>query len=307
MFNLSFCSNLLWELRYRYREHQITALSAQLAFFLLLSLFPFLIFLLSIFGRFSLDPDMVLQVLNGILPLDSAVVISEYIKDIVLFDETGYIPVAAIVTLYTASRGVEALIRALNVAYRVECYRGFFKAKLIGILYTFAFMVMTVVLAILSIMGKEFLSLVSYFIPMSAEFISIFSYVRWFFIVGVMVLDILLMYLILPTKKLRFKDVWKGATFAIVFWMLMSYGFSYFVSNFGRYSIIYGSLAAVVILMVWLYFTGIVLMIGAELNSILLDGFVHQSQHRDSDIIKKVLCGMEKRSNNKKGSNKKRK
>ncbi len=69
----------------------------------------------------------------------------------------------------------------------------------------------------------------------------------------------------------------------------MSYGFSYFVSNFGRYSIIYGSLAAVIILMVWLYFTGIVLMIGAELNSILLDGFIHRHEHRDSKVISKVL------------------
>lgn len=289
MKGLSFYGELLWELRYRYREHQITALSAQLAFFLLLSIFPFLIFLLSLLGRFSLDPDMVIQILTGILPMDSAIIISDYIEGIVLFDETGYIPVAAIITLYTASRGVEALTRALNVAYRVDAYRGFLKEKIFGIFHTFSFMVMIVILTLLPIMGEEFLSLVSKFLPLSTEFIHMFAFVRWFFIVAVMIFSILLTYLVLPTKKLRIKEVWKGAALAIVIWTFMSYGFSYFVSNFGRYSIIYGSLAAVIILMVWLYFTGIVIMIGAELNSILIDGFMHRSEHRDSKLIKGVF------------------
>jgi membrane protein len=279
MKNLSFYADLLWELRYRYREHQITALSAQLAYFLLLSIFPFLIFLLSLFGRLSLDPELVINILTEILPMDSAVIISEYIEGIVLFEETGTLPIAALITLYTASRGVEALTRALNVAYRVDEIRGFFKQKIYGILYTFTFIVMIVILTILPIMGEEFLSLVSNFLPLTVGFIEMFSFVRWFFIVGIMVLTIFLIYMVLPTKKLRFKDIWKGAIFAIFMWMLMSYGFSYFVSTFGRYSIIYGSLAAVIILMVWLYLTGIVLMIGAELNSILLDGFMHRQTH----------------------------
>lgn len=280
MKNLSFYADLLWELRYRYRAHQITALSAQLAYFLLLSIFPFLIFLLSLFGRLSLNPELVINILTEILPMDSAVIISEYIEGIVLFEETGTLPIAALITLYTASRGVEALTRALNVAYRVDEIRGFFKQKIYGILYTFTFIVMIVILTILPIMGEEFLSLVSNFLPLTVDFIEMFSFVRWFFIVGIMVLTIFLIYMVLPTKKLRFKDIWKGATFAIFMWMLMSYGFSYFVSTFGRYSIIYGSLAAVIILMVWLYFTGIVLMIGAELNSILLDGFIHRQTQK---------------------------
>lgn len=281
--------DLLWELRYRYREHQITALSAQLAFFLILSMFPFLIVLLSLFGRFSLDPQLIIRILTGILPMDSAVIISEYVEGIVLFEETGFIPVIALVTLYTASRGVEALIRSFNVAYRVSEYKGFFKQKFYGILYTFSFVIIIIVLTILPIMGEEFLSFLSQFLPLTVEFIEIFAFVRWFFILGVMIFSVILIYLVLPTKKLYLKDVWKGSSFAIILWLMMSYGFSYFVSNFGRYSIIYGSLAAVVILMVWLYFTGIVLMLGAEINSILLDGFIHRYEHRDSLVIKKVL------------------
>ncbi len=289
MNNLSFYGDLLWELRYRYREHQIKALSAQLAFFLILSLFPFLIFLLSLFGRFSLDPEMVIRIVTEILPMDSAVIVSEYVEGIVLFEETGYIPIAALITLYTASRGVEALTCAFDVAYRVDEQKGFVKQKLFGVLYTLLFVVMVIILTVLPIMGEEFLSFVGRFLPLSVAFIEQFAFLRWFFIVGVIILTVLLMYWILPSKKLRFKDVWKGATFAIAMWLLMSYGFSYFVSNFGRYSIIYGSLAAVIILMMWLYFTGIVLMIGAEINSILLDGFIHRYEHRDSKVIQHVI------------------
>lgn len=289
MKNLSFYSDILWELRYRYREHQITALSAQLAFFLILSLFPFLIFLLSLFGRFSLDPQVVIRILTGIIPMDSAVIISEYVEDIILYEETSYIPIIGLFTLYTASRGVEALIRAFNVAYRVSDIKGFFKQKLYGIIYTLTFVLMIMILTVLPIMGEEFLSVASQFLPLTMEFIKLFAFVRWFFIAGIMIFTVILMYLILPTKKLRFRDVWKGSTFAIVLWLIMSYGFSFFVSNFGRYSIIYGSLAAVIILMVWLYFTGIILMIGAELNSIFLDGFIHRQEHRDSRVINKVI------------------
>lgn len=277
MKNISFNAEFLWELKYRYKAHQITALSAQLAYFLLLSICPFLIFLLSLFGRLSLNPELVIDLLTEILPMDSAMIISDYIEGIVLFEETGTLPIAALITLYTASRGVEALIRALNVAYRVDEIQGVFKQKIYGILYTLTFIVMIVILTILPIMGEEFLSLVSYFLPLSLDFIELFSFVRWFFIVGIMLLTIFLIYKILPTKKLAFKDIWKGATVAVVMWMLMSYGFSYFVSTFGRYSIIYGSLAAVIILMVWLYLTGIVLMLGAEVNSILLEGFIHRA------------------------------
>lgn len=300
MNNLSFYSDLLWELRYRFRQHQITALSAQLAFFLILSMFPFLIFLLSMFGRFSLNPELVIQIVTRLLPMDSAMIISDYLEGIVLFEESSYLPIAALITLYTASKGVEALIRAFNVAYRVESHKGFVMQKLSGVLYTFTFVVMIVILTVLPIMGEEFLSFVSRFLPLSVAFIEQFAFLRWFFIVGVMIFTILMMYWILPSKKLHLKNVWKGSLFAIVLWMIMSYGFSYFVSNFGRYSIIYGSLAAVVILMMWLYFTGIVLMIGAELNSILLDGFIHRNEDRDSKIIQRVIDKAESKQMRKK-------
>ncbi len=272
--SLDFLHDLFHELNYRYGEHQITALSAQLAYFMLLSLFPFLIFLFSIFAKFSLSTDIIINALENSLPEDSVIMIVDYLQSMVLIDNSRYLTIAAIATLYAASKGVEAITRALNVAYRVEENPSFIKQKFFGMLYTVSFMIILLILTILPILGREFLSLLSLVFPMSLEFIEEVVFIKWVSTFVVIIIAVTMIFLVLPNKKLKFSEIWQGALFTIVSWSLMSYGFSYFVSNFGRYSIIYGSLAAVIILMLWLYFTGLVIIIGAELNSIVIDGYI---------------------------------
>lgn len=268
---------LLKEIKYRYQKHNISALSAQLSFFLILSLFPFLIVIFSLFGTFSLDQNLLMKIILSILPKDSGLVISNYMEEIVLFESVSYVPIFVLGTLIAASRGVDALRRAMNVAYLVSTPIRYWKQKLYGILYTVLILAFIVTLTLLSVAGSEVLKFVSQFLPISVTFMKKFALIRWIVIPLVILSLVSLIFLVLPSKKIKIKNILPGAIFSVLSWSGMSVGFSYFVSNIANYTLVYGSLAALMILMLWLYLTGILLILGAEINSIFLEGEIRGS------------------------------
>jgi len=258
------------EMRRRYKEHHITAFSAQMSYFFILSLFPFLIFLVSLIGFFSIDDTWVVSNLTNMIPKEAAQIILDYIKELASAG-TSVISVSIIATLWTASKAINALMRALNIVYEVRESRGYFTIRFLGMFYTILFALAIVLALVLPSMGRDFFDLLIRYVKIPQGFIDMFTSLRWTGVLLFLGFVIGTTHVILPNTKISVKTALPGTIFSLLGWIILSFGFSYFVQNFGRFTIVYGSLTAVIVLMIWMYMSSIILMFGGEINHYLLE------------------------------------
>ncbi|MCM3664228.1 YihY/virulence factor BrkB family protein [Mesobacillus subterraneus] len=256
--------SLLGELK----EDRATGLAAQQAYYYMLALFPMLILLIAIVPYLNIDPQKAIDVVNKLLPSESAQLLKDNVVKLVSERNGGLLTFGIIGTIWSASNGMNAFMKAMNIAFDVEETRSFIKARLISIMLTIGLILTLVVALLLPVFGKVILDGIQSFIHIPAPFDIVFSIVRWIVAFVVMAAVIAALYQIAPNKHYPFKHVIPGAIFATVVWQLISLGFSFYVSNFGNYSATYGSLGGVIVLMLWLFLTGLALVLGGEINAI---------------------------------------
>ena len=233
--------------------------AAQASFFIIISVIPFSMLVLSIIKLFiNIDINSILHTINSFAPAAISTFLTETITD--LFTKSGsvqVISVTAVSTLWLASRGVMALYTGLNKVYRSRS-KNYFIGRLISILYTLAF----IAALILTIVFFGFGSKLEYFINSHSPF---FSTLLDFFLRGKIL--IFMIYLTFVFAQLP------GAAFSAVGWMVFSFFYSIYIEHFSNYSFVYGSLAAIVFLMLWLYFCMNIFLFGAQINKMIEDGF----------------------------------
>lgn len=259
--------NFIRSLFYRYIDDEITAMSSQLAYSLLLSFFPFLILLLTILGYSSFKSEDVLAILSNLLPNDVYSLIKKTVVEIVDIKRGGLLSLSMITTIWTASNGFNAVIRGLNKAYDEKEERPFWKVQLTSILCTIGLaLIIIIALALLvfgEIGGNYLIKHFNY--PNLIEYL--IDFVRYFIGLIVMLLVFNAVYKYTPSKRLTFKETFPGAVFTTAGWTLTSFGFSYYVNHFGNYSKIYGSIGAIIALMSWLFLSSVIILIGGEINA----------------------------------------
>jgi membrane protein len=250
-------------------DDDIFALSSQLAYGLLLSLFPFLIFLFTIFGYLPLDSSEVLVSLKAILPSNVYELI--YTTVIELFDSKkgNLLSFSLIITIWSSSTGLSAVIRGLNRAYNQKETRSFIVLKLSGIIGTLGLTFMIIIAFFLLIVGNIIGLKLTLWLGFNINFNLFWNLMRYFLALILMIFIFAVIYKVTPTVNLTFENVFPGAIFATIGWLLSSLGFAYYVDNFGNYSMVYGSIATIIVLMIWLYISSLVILIGGEINSII--------------------------------------
>ncbi|WEG11851.1 YihY/virulence factor BrkB family protein [Pullulanibacillus sp. KACC 23026] len=250
---------------------QINDLSAQLAFYFLLSLFPLFIFILTLLPFLDINPDPVIQWLVSLAPGEAAALIESNVRPLLTKASGGLLSFGALATLWSASNATSAIFRALNKAYNVEETRPFWKVKLYAILLTVALIFVILITLILPVFGDLILKIVSNFVIIPPIMSSLLNVVRWGTGMVIMVIVLMNLYLFVPDVHLNFRLVLPGAVVATVGWQLISLGFSFYVSQFAHYTSTYGSLGGVIILMLWFFLTGMILMIGGEVNAVFFE------------------------------------
>jgi len=250
----------------------IFALGAQLAYYLILSFFPFLLFLLTIVGFSRLNTAEILVGLSTILPISAYGLIETTVVEVVETQNAGLLGASLILTIWSASSGFRAVIKGLNKAYDIKEKRTFIKRAIVGIVFTLALvLVIMLTLAMLvfgEIIGEQLLKIV----PFKEVIKSIWNISRYLIVVSMMVLIFASIYRYTPAKKVPWREVYSGAIVSTLGWIIVSLGFSYYINNIANYSRLYGSVGAVFILMTWLYITSIILILGAEINSVFRIG-----------------------------------
>ncbi|RFU68391.1 YihY/virulence factor BrkB family protein [Bacillus sp. V59.32b] len=266
------------ELNKKLKRDRATGLASEQAYYYLLALFPLLILLLSILPYLSIEPSRALEILNTFLPSETATVIHDNILEIFSKQNEGLLTFGIVGTIWSASSGMDAFMHSMNIAFDVEETRGFIKTKCISILLTFCLIFAFLVALLLPVFGNLIFSAVYELVFIPDGVVVFLHVIRWLVSVVVIAVVISILYRFAPNRAYRLKQVIPGAFAATVVWLMITVGFTFYVNHYAHYSSTYGSLGAVIVLMLWLYFTGFALVLGGEVNSLF---------HRNSRISKR--------------------
>ncbi|TLS35075.1 YihY/virulence factor BrkB family protein [Pseudalkalibacillus caeni] len=250
------------------KEDRATGLAAEQAYYFMLAIFPLLILALSILPYLQIDPQRATQFIQNVIPGQTGELFREQVVNIVSEKRGGLLTFGIIGTIWSASNGMVAFIRAMNAAFDVDETRSFIKMRLIAIGLTFGLIIALIVTLVLPVFGSLIIDLVNSVINLPEQTQIIFQILRWLLAIAVIALVLSLLYKFAPNKHYPFKEVVPGAVVATIVWQLISLGFSFYVSNFGNYSATYGSLGGIIVLMLWFFLTGLTLVIGGEVNAV---------------------------------------
>lgn len=243
--------------------------AAALAYYSLLSIVPLLIVFASLL-RFLPISDMVsqlLQMLATFMPPDSMQIIDSVVLSIL---EPGHVKVLSfgiLSYLWAATGGFSALIEALDIAYDVTDCRPWWRDRLQALLLTFTVGGIGIFLLLMILAGPRFGHFLTLFFPIPESFAMLWPILRWMMTTIMFVIALELMYYLGPHARHSFISTLPGAAIAVVVWFLGSFGLSFYLSHLSNYNKTYGSLGAVIGLMLWLYISSLAVLIGAEVNA----------------------------------------
>lgn len=253
----------------RFKEDEVSILSSQLAYSLLLSSIPFLIFLLTLVGYTPISSNEVIDYLKGIMPREALELLDKTVAEVVDVKNGNLLSFSLIATIWAATGGIKAVMRCLNKAYDEVESRGFIKVQLLSIVFTVGMVLVMFFTIILLVFGNVIGDYLVNRFGFEMAFKYSWNMLRFLIMVFVMIVIFVAVYYFLPSRRLKCKEVIPGALFSAGGWIISSIAFSYYVDNFANYSRLYGGIAAVFILMAWIYLSSMILMIGGEINAAL--------------------------------------
>lgn len=247
----------------------IFALGAQLAYYLILAFFPFLIFLMTLIGFSNLNSESVLEGLRTIVPNNVFILIDTTVIELVNTQNAGLLWGSIALTMWSASSGFRAVIKGVNKAYDIKEHRSFIKRAFVAIFFTLALALIIMLTLAMLVFGELIGKYLVNIFPFQNIISMIWNLSRYVIIIFMMSWIFACIYRYTPAKKIPWKEVRAGAIVSTLGWIIVSLGFSYYINNVANYSRLYGSVGAVFVLMTWLYITSMILILGAEINSVL--------------------------------------
>jgi membrane protein len=247
--------------------------AAMLSFYFILSIFPLLLFLLALLGMMLQSGEALHEAIHNYLakvaPTSATGLIDSTLLQIRRGSNGRTLWFGLLFSLYMASSGVVAVMNALNVAYEVEESRPWWHQRLVACALTIGSTLFMAVALILLGYGDHLAALVaSRFGVHSGLVLTGWKVLKWLLVVGFLLMAFNLLYTFAPNVK-HHRSHWlmPGTVLGMLLWGLVSYGFKLYLTYFNSYNVTYGSIAAVIILLMWFYFTGIAILLGGELNS----------------------------------------
>ncbi|MGN0106545.1 MAG: YihY/virulence factor BrkB family protein [Hominilimicola sp.] len=252
----------------------VSVYAAQASFFLMISAIPLLMLIFAIINLFiNIDQQTILHTINSFAPAEISSLMTTIMNE--LFNKAASIPVisiTAISTLWLASKGIMALYMGLSNVYHVPM-RNYIYSRIVSIIYTLALIATLILTVIFFAFGNKFeLFLTSHSIILS-NLMQLILRGKIIFFMAYLTLLFALFYKFLPRRDKPFKNHIPGAAVSAAGWIIFSYIYSIYIDNFSNYSYVYGSLAAVVFLMLWLYFCMNIFLYGAQINKMIENGF----------------------------------
>lgn len=250
------------------KEDNVNAYASSCAFFVFLSLVPMVIFVLAIIPYTPLSQDTLANWLVEEMPVGTGSLLSSFLNQV--YDRSfSVLIITAITTLWSAGKGVNALITGFNAVDRNFDKRNMIVLRLLSSLYTLIFLLSIVVILVMMVYGNVATNMLLSHFPILSRYFGYLVNFRTIISIALMTVIFVIAYAVLPYKKHKMKEQIPGALFSSIAWTLFSYFFSLYVENFDAFSM-YGSLTTIIVLMFWLYVCMYIVLIGANLNRYFL-------------------------------------
>ena len=250
-------------------ENNVSIVSAGVAFYAFLAVFPAIGALVSIYGL-AMDPQSLqgqLQKISQVMPQQAFEIIQAQLQEVVSTSGSALswsLAFGFLFSIWSANKGMKSLFTGIDIAYGTKDDRGFIKQNALTLVYTFGAILLVIISLGVIVVWPALVHKIS--LPATIE--NLITWVRWLILAAIVVFFLGSIYRHAPAKKTpAFKWVLPGALLATLLWLIASWGFSFYVKNFGSYGEVYGSISAVVVMLLWLFLSSFIVLMGAELNS----------------------------------------
>lgn len=255
----------------RFSNDNCTGIAAEMAYYFLFALFPFMLFLLTVLAYLPVEnlTDVIMNALKNMVPGDAFNLIKSNVDAIVGNRKGGILSISIVLALWTSSSAIIAVMEGLNTAYSVKETRPFWKKRLLAILLVIGFALFIGFSGVLLIFGPKIGEAVAGLFGLGELFQMAWNILRWVVILILVSLAFAATYYFAPNTKQNWRWLSVGSITAVVGWLAVSMAFSFYVDNFGSYNKTYGTIGAVIVLLTWMYASGLVILLGGEFNSSL--------------------------------------
>ena len=250
----------------RMRTDHVSAYAAQAAYFLIMSFIPFVLFLTAIVQYTPLTYREVRQAIMSVVPENLQGFVLNIVAE-VFSKSAAVLPLSALVALWSSGKGMQALINGLNTIYHVKETRNWLVNRIYSMFYMLLFVLALIASLLLLVMGNRIHVLISGYVPFLGNVIGRILGAKTFLVFVMLFFVFLVLYRYLPNRRASLKSQVPGAFLTAVAWSVFSYLFSLYFTFFPDFSIMYGSLSTLILVMVWLYFCMNLLLYGAEINA----------------------------------------
>jgi len=243
--------------------------AAELSYYFAFALLPTLLFLTALLGLLPV-PDLMPQLMgyaDRLLPGDAASLIKKTLAQVVRGASGGLVSVGALVALVGASSGMLSIMKALNAAYGITDHRTWWRKRLIAIALTLVFSLFTLTALLLMVFGGRLGEAIGDFVGLGPLFTLVWKLLQLPVVILLLLTGLTLVYYLAPAADRVWSWITPGSAFAVVSWLLMSLGLRFYVGYFDYYNATYGSIGGLILLMLWLYCSGVALLVGAEIDS----------------------------------------
>ena len=244
-------------------------LSNALTYKLLLALFPFLIFLMTLLGFLNLgNADTALSLAESFPPQISGI-INAFVTEVLIERHLSLLSISLFIAVFSASSGFRAIIKGINKSYETNDTRSPFVIGIIAVGLVFLFAISIIVCLTVLIFGDHLIALANWYYDLPDIAITIYSVSRYFGVMAALLAAVCAIYKFSSCKKISFLSVVPGAIVTVSLWVLASKIFEIYIGNFSRFSVVYGSLGSVFVMMIWLNIISFLLLVGSEINALL--------------------------------------
>ena len=256
----------------RLDEHEIFDRAAQLSYYFLLALFPLLLFMMTLLGYFAGESvevrDKLLSYLARVMPSSAIDLVYTTLNEITQARSGSKLSLGLLAALWAASNGMGAISDTLNGAYGVKETRSWLKVRLTAIILTVALSILIITALIIVLYGGGIGERLAAYLGLGEAFTVVWKILQWPLALFFLLITFTMMYHFGPNVRPKRCQWWAwGTLVAITLWLLFSFAFRLYLHYFNSYGVTYGSLGALIILMLWFYFTGVAILVGGEINS----------------------------------------
>jgi membrane protein len=245
--------------------------AAALGFYLTLAIFPAIILLMTIIPFLPIEQvdEAIMDLLGQALPDEAFGMVAGVVSEVTRDRRGGLLSFSLLGTLWAASTGMYAIMQQLNITYDVKEGRSFVHARAVALMLSLMFGLLVIGAFSLIVLGGVLQDFIGIQLGFSDALLRIFVIFRWLVIVLALLLGFAMIYYYGPNVEQKFVFITPGSVFGVILIIIASLGFVFYTSNFDNYTTTYGSIGAMIILMIWLYIVGLVILVGSEINALL--------------------------------------